>query len=166
MLQFGVDAAITPTTHFLNRQDGLIRNAHEPIENFAGYEIIALLGSGGMGIVYKARDPKLGRVVAIKTIAEGRHATPHQLDRFRDEAQAVARLRHPNIIAIYAIGEHRDRPYLSLEFAEGGTLTQRMAGKPMPRARPPRWWRPSPAPCTPPTGPGSSTAISSRVMCS
>ena len=84
-----------------------------------------------MGIVYKARDQKLGRIVAIKTIAEGRHATPDQLDRFQAEAHAIARLRHPNIIAIHAIGEHDDRPYLSLEFAEGGSLAQRLAEKPM-----------------------------------
>ena len=60
--------------------------------------------------------------MAIKTIAEGRYATPEQRERFRAEARAVARLRHPNIIAIHAIGEHDDRPYLSLEFAEGGSL--------------------------------------------
>ena len=84
-----------------------------------------------MGVVYKARDLKLDRIVAIKTIAEGRHATPDQLDRFQAEAHAVARLRHPNIIAIHAIGEHENRPYLSLEFAEGGSLAQRLAEKPM-----------------------------------
>ena len=97
-----------------------------------GYRDLArVLGRGGMGVVYKARDLKLGRIVAIKTIAEGRYATPDQLERFRAEAHAVARLRHPNIIAIHAIGEHEGRPYLSLEFAEGGSLAQRLAEKPM-----------------------------------
>ncbi len=84
-----------------------------------------------MGVVYKARDLKLGRIVAIKTIAEGRQATVEQRERFRAEAQAVARLRHPNIIAIYAIDEHEDRPHLSLEYAEGGSLAQRLAERPM-----------------------------------
>ena len=131
MLQFGVDAAMTPTTRVLSEQARSNGDAYESIETIAGYEILAVLGRGGMGIVYKARDRKLGRIVAIKTIAEGRHATPDQLDRFQAEAQAIARLRHPNIIAIHAIGEHDDRPYLSLEFAEGGSLAQRLAEKPM-----------------------------------
>jgi hypothetical protein len=105
--------------------------ASEPPPSFPGHEILGELGRGGMGVVYKARDQELGRVVAIKTIAEGQHATPEQRDRFRAEAHAVARLHHPNIIAIHAIGAHANRPYLSLEFAEGGSLGQRLAEKPM-----------------------------------
>ena len=69
--------------------------------------------------------------MAIKTIAEGRHATADQRDRFRAEARAVARLRHPNIIAIHSIGEHDGQPYLVLEFARGGSLAGRLAEKPM-----------------------------------
>ncbi len=84
-----------------------------------------------MGVVYKARDRNLGRIVAIKTMAEGRHATPDQRERFQAEAHAIARLRHSNIIAIHAIGDHDHRPYLSLEFAEGGSLAHRLAEKPM-----------------------------------
>ena len=84
-----------------------------------------------MGAVYKARDTELDRIVAIKTIAEGRFATSDQRERFRAEARAVARLRHPNIIAIHAIGEHDDQPYLASEFAEGGSLAQRLVEKPM-----------------------------------
>ena len=105
--------------------------ADEPLPSFPDHEIIIEIGRGGMGIVYKARDQELNRVVAIKTIAEGQYATSDQRERFRSEAQAVARLRHPNIIAIHAIGEHDKRPYLSLEFAEGGSLAQRLAEKPM-----------------------------------
>ena len=84
-----------------------------------------------MAIVYEARDQKLGRLVAIKTIVNGRYATRGQLDRFRGEAEAVARLKHPNVIAIYSVGEHEGRPYLSLEHAEGGNLAQRLAKGPM-----------------------------------
>ncbi len=84
-----------------------------------------------MGSVYKARDLELERIVAIKTIAEGRFAAPDQRDRFRDEARAVARLHHPNIIAIYAVGEHDQQPYLTLEYAAGGSLADRLAEKPM-----------------------------------
>ena len=99
----------------------------EPLPSFPNHETLEKIGQGGMGVVYKARDQKLGRVVAIKTIAHGQNATADQRERFRAEAQAVARLRHPNIIAIHAIGEHEKRPYLSLEYAEGGSLSQKMA---------------------------------------
>ncbi|MGP0064384.1 MAG: tetratricopeptide repeat protein [Isosphaeraceae bacterium] len=104
----------------------------EPLPPFPDHEILGRLGQGGMGIVYKAIDRKLDRIIALKTIAEGRYATPDQRDRFRSEAQAIARLRHPNIIAIHAIGEHDRRPYLSLEFAEGGNLAQRLLAGPLP----------------------------------
>jgi non-specific serine/threonine protein kinase/serine/threonine-protein kinase len=102
-----------------------------PLLSFPGHETLGKIGRGGMGAVYKARDTDLDRVVAIKTIAEGRFATPDHRERFRAEARAVARLRHPNIITIHTIGEHDGQPYLSLEFAEGGSLAERLAGKPM-----------------------------------
>jgi eukaryotic-like serine/threonine-protein kinase len=110
-------------------------SAHREAETLSrtppGYESLGEIGRGGMGVVFKARDVSLGRTVAIKTIAEGQFATQDQRDRFRAEALAVARLRHPNIISIYAIGEHEKHPYLSLEFAEGGSLAERLAEKPM-----------------------------------
>jgi eukaryotic-like serine/threonine-protein kinase len=107
-------------------------DAGEPLPAFPDHEILGRLGRGGMGVVYKARDTELDRIVALKTIADGQYATPDQRERFRAEAQAIARLRHPNIIAIHAIGEHERRPYLSLEFAEGGSLAQRLLAGPMP----------------------------------
>jgi serine/threonine-protein kinase len=103
----------------------------EPLPFFPGYEIESEVGRGGMGVVYKARDKELDRLVAIKTIAGGEFATAAQRERFRAEAHAVARLQHPNIIAIHAIHEHERRPYLALEFADGGNLAQRLADKPM-----------------------------------
>ena len=98
---------------------------------FPGHEVLGEIGRGGMGVVYRARDVRLGRIVALKTLAEAQHASRDQLDRFLVEAKAVARLRHPNIIAIHAIGEHEERPYFSLEYAEGGNLAQRLADGPM-----------------------------------
>jgi serine/threonine-protein kinase len=84
-----------------------------------------------MGIVYKAQQVQLKRLVALKMI-KGSQATPEDLARFRAEAEAVARLRHANIVQIYDIGEHDDRPFFCLEFVEGGSLAAKVGGKPVP----------------------------------
>jgi serine/threonine-protein kinase len=97
-----------------------------------GYEIECLLGRGGMGVVYKARHLALKRTVALKLVLAGPHAAPHQLARFRIEAEAAARLPHPNIVQIHEIGDVQGSPYCALEFVEGSNLAQRLGGKPMP----------------------------------
>ena len=95
-----------------------------------GYEIQGELGRGGMGVVYQARQTKLKRLVALKMILAGSHAGADHLARFRTEAEAVARLQHPNIIQIYDVGEHEGLPYFSLEFCPGGSLAQKLDGTP------------------------------------
>jgi tetratricopeptide (TPR) repeat protein len=97
-----------------------------------GYEVIGKLGEGGMGIVYKARQRGLNRLVAVKMIVGGKQAQVDHLARFRVEAEAVARLRHPNILQIYDIGEVDGSPFLSLELLEGGDLDDRLTGRPQP----------------------------------
>jgi serine/threonine protein kinase len=100
-----------------------------------GYEILEMIGQGGMGIVYKARQLGLNRIVAIKMILSGVHASPQELKRFRSEAEAVARLAHPNIVQIFEIGEQNTCPYLTLEFVPGGSLAQQIEGVPLPPRR-------------------------------
>jgi tetratricopeptide (TPR) repeat protein len=93
-----------------------------------GYELIEVLGRGGMGVVYKARQVALGRVVALKMILHGDHSGPAERERFRIEAEAVGRLQHPNIVQIYQVGEHQGVPFFSLEYCAGGSLDRRLHG--------------------------------------
>jgi WD40 repeat protein len=97
-----------------------------------GYEVLGLLGRGGMGLVYRARQVRLGRIVALKVIRSlglGGEADPA---RFRTEAEAIARLQHPNIVQIYEVGEHNGLPFMSLELCPGGSLDSRLGGTPLP----------------------------------
>jgi serine/threonine-protein kinase len=110
---------------------------HEPMLPFdglpqvPGYEVECELGRGGMGVVYKARHLALKRTVALKMLI-GVSANQAERTRFRNEAEAVARLQHPNIVQVYEIGEAGGLPFLALEFVAGGSLAKRLAGQPMP----------------------------------
>lgn len=95
-----------------------------------GYEIREELGRGAMGVVYGAWNVGLKRPCALKTILDGAHASPATVARFQIEAEAIAQLRHPNIVAIHAAGEHDGHLYLELEYCEGGTLARRLDGTP------------------------------------
>src|SRR5678815_6129081 len=95
------------------------------------YEIVGPLGAGGMGEVYRARDERLGRDVAIKALPAPFAADPERLARFRREAQTLASLNHPNIAAIYGLEEVAGTPYLVLELVEGETLAGHLARGPL-----------------------------------
>jgi serine/threonine protein kinase len=95
-----------------------------------GYEILSELGHGGMGVVYKARDLRLDRPVALKMVLAGVHASDQVLARFFEEARAVAKFEHPNIVHIYEINDVDGLPYFSLEYVEGGSLDRRINHKP------------------------------------
>jgi eukaryotic-like serine/threonine-protein kinase len=97
-----------------------------------GYELLAELGRGGMGVVYRARQVSLKRLVALKLIRDGALAGPQQRARFRIEAEAAARMRHANIVAIHEVGEHQGQPYFAMELVEGPSLEKVLAGQPQP----------------------------------
>ena len=97
-----------------------------------GYEILGVLGRGGMGVVYKARQVKTNRVVALKMILGSRHADAVEKARFQIEVEAIARLQHPNIVQLHEAGEHDGQPYFSLEFCDGGSLDRKLNGQPLP----------------------------------
>jgi TolB-like protein/Flp pilus assembly protein TadD len=96
------------------------------------YEVVAPIGAGGMGEVYRARDPRLGRDVAIKVLPEEFAADPERLRRFEQEAHAVAALNHPHILALYDVGTHEGAPYLVTELLEGESLRERLQAGPLP----------------------------------
>jgi WD40 repeat protein/serine/threonine protein kinase len=108
------------------------RSEEPPRPSMPGFEIVDVLGRGGMGVVYKARQLRPQRLVALKMIRSGSHATAEQLARFWREAELIARLQHPNIVQIYEVGEHEGQPFFAMELVEGGTLADYTHGFPQP----------------------------------
>ncbi len=104
----------------------------QPLPAIPGYAVEAVLGRGGMGVVYRARHLRLNRPVALKMLLAGDYAGPADRARFLREAEAVAGLRHANIVQVYDVGDQDGRPYFTMEIVEGGSLAEKLAGGPQP----------------------------------
>jgi len=136
----------------------------EPAPAIADFEILDILGKGGMGVVYRARDLKLRRLVAIKMIRMGKSTQEASFGRFRKEAEAIARLQNPHCVQIYSVGECATGPYFVMELVEGGSLGQHTAAPRRIPERRPSWWRFWAGPWRPPIARGSSIATSSPAI--
>jgi serine/threonine protein kinase len=98
------------------------RQQGPPMKRLGKYEIISEIGRGAMGAVYKARDPPIGRLVAVKTIGTGLSAQANSFERFYQEVRSAGALQHPNIITIYELGQEKNTPFIAMEYVEGGSL--------------------------------------------
>src|SRR5271156_6791245 len=113
-------------------ESGSLSSTLSPGARFGSYEILQRLGAGGMGEVYRAKDTRLDREVAIKTLSLERCSHPEDLSRFEQEARSASALNHPNIVTIYELGHENGTRYIAMELVEGDTLRGLLASGPIP----------------------------------
>lgn len=116
----------------LPRRLPTIPSGEPPLAEVPGYEIQAVLGRGGMGVVFKARHLRLKRIVALKMTLAGAFAGARERERFQREAELVAALGHPNVVQIHDVSEFQGKPFFTMEYLEGGSLSEKLAGAPLP----------------------------------
>jgi serine/threonine protein kinase/WD40 repeat protein len=117
----------TPLTPEQIKEGGLAQHP-QPLQEFAGYRIQSELGRGGMGVVYKAFDPKLKRTVALKVLLSAEHASEEEIQRFFREAESAARLQHPNIVPIHDLEVHEGKHFYTMDFVDGASLSELIDG--------------------------------------
>lgn len=129
------------TSDALNGCDEAILQPGTRVGYFGDYELLRVLGEGGMGTVYKARQLSLNRTVALKMIKASRFPSPDEVRRFQNEAEAVARLDHPNIIPIFEVGQYDDQHYFSMKLIAGESLDTKSKDYLSDPRHPQNWWR-------------------------
>jgi serine/threonine-protein kinase len=127
-----IDAMFPPSSEGLASRRKRLLSPDHPLPAIPGYQVEAILGRGGVGVVYRAKHLKLNRYVALKMLLSGAYADPHELARFMREAEAVASLRHCDIVQIYDVGEFEGKPFFTMELMEGGSLAPKLGGMPQP----------------------------------
>src|SRR4051812_30706468 len=130
-----IDAMFPPSSEGIAARRRRLISGDETLPQITGYEVEAVLGRGGVGVVFRAKHLKLNRYVALKMLLSGAYADPHELARFRREAEAVASLRHAHIVQVYDVGEWDGKPYFTMEIMDAGSLAQKLAGVPQPASQ-------------------------------